>query len=216
MTTGASNLIQIINPVGRDLGTSNVMTDPLDNAKRQLRETVHAAVQQLAAPTRVAAATELCARLRSLEIWRTAQSILMFAPLADEPDLWPLLREGITLGKTMALPSYVPETGIYMARRIVDLERDVVAGQFGIREAANGCAEIPLNQLDLVLVPGVAFDARGGRLGRGKGFYDRLLAGGRGTKCGVAFDEQIVATVPMGPRDISLNCILTPTRWIET
>ncbi|MBP9903534.1 MAG: 5-formyltetrahydrofolate cyclo-ligase, partial [Verrucomicrobia bacterium] len=74
----------------------------------------------------------------------------------------------------------------------------------------------PLNRLDLVLVPGVAFDPRGGRLGRGQGYYDRLLAGVRGTKCGVAFDEQIVDAVPVGPLDIRLNCILTPTRWIET
>jgi 5-formyltetrahydrofolate cyclo-ligase len=67
----------------------------------------------------------------------------------------------------------------------------------------------------LALVPGVAFDVRGGRLGRGRGFYDRLLAGVSGAKCGVAFDEQIVDAVPAGPLDIRLNCILTPTRWIE-
>jgi 5-formyltetrahydrofolate cyclo-ligase len=73
-----------------------------------------------------------------------------------------------------------------------------------------------LNRLDLVLVPGVAFDARGGRLGRGKGFYDRLLSAVNGTKCGVAFDEQIVDAVPVGPLDVLVNCILTPTRWIET
>jgi 5-formyltetrahydrofolate cyclo-ligase len=140
----------------------------------------------------------------------------MFAPLADEPDIWPLLGEALTAGKQVSLPSYVPGPNVYVARRIGDLVRDLVVGKFGVREAAPHCAEIPLNQLDLVLVPGVAFDARGRRLGRGKGFYDRLLADVRGAKCGVAFDEQMVATVPVGPRDIPLNCILTPTRWIET
>jgi 5-formyltetrahydrofolate cyclo-ligase len=140
----------------------------------------------------------------------------MFAPLADEPDIWPLLGEALKTAKLVALPSFVPGANVYVARRIGDLDRDVVAGKFGVREPAASCAEIPLNQLDLVLVPGVAFDARGRRLGRGKGFYDRLLADVRGAKCGVAFDEQLVATVPDGPRDIPLNCILTPTRWIET
>jgi 5-formyltetrahydrofolate cyclo-ligase len=67
----------------------------------------------------------------------------------------------------------------------------------------------------LVLVPGVAFDSHGRRLGRGKGFYDQLLAFVRGTKCGVAFDEQIVPEIPIEPHDVRLNCILTPTRWIE-
>jgi 5-formyltetrahydrofolate cyclo-ligase len=65
------------------------------------------------------------------------------------------------------------------------------------------------------LVPGVAFDLHGRRLGRGKGFYDRLLADVRGKTCGVAFDEQIVREVPVEPHDSDVNCILTPTRWIE-
>jgi 5-formyltetrahydrofolate cyclo-ligase len=67
----------------------------------------------------------------------------------------------------------------------------------------------------LVLVPGVAFDLRGRRLGRGKGFYDRLLADAGGLKCGVAFDEQIVTEIPVEPHDVSVDCILTPTRWIQ-
>jgi 5-formyltetrahydrofolate cyclo-ligase len=141
---------------------------------------------------------------------------LLFAPLTDELDAWPLVELALMAGKTVALPAFVSGTNTYTARRIGDVARDVVAGKFGIREPADGCKEIALNQLDLVLVPGLAFDARGGRLGRGKGFYDRLLAGVRGTKCGVAFDEQLVDAVPVGPHDIRLNCILTPTRWIET
>jgi 5-formyltetrahydrofolate cyclo-ligase len=119
-------------------------------------------------------------------------------------------------GEDVALPSFLPGTNTYTARRIIDPARDLVIGKFGIREGADVSPEMELNQLDLVLVPGVAFDTHGRRLGRGKGFYDRLLAGVRGTKCGVAFDEQIVDAVPVGPQDIPLNCILTPTRWIET
>jgi 5-formyltetrahydrofolate cyclo-ligase len=67
----------------------------------------------------------------------------------------------------------------------------------------------------LILVPGVAFDLRGYRLGRGKGFYDQLLAAVRGPTCGVGFDEQIVDAVPVEPHDVRLSCLLTPTRWIE-
>ena len=69
---------------------------------------------------------------------------------------------------------------------------------------------------DLILVPGVAFDLSGHRLGRGKGFYDRLLANARGVKCGVAFDEQIVKAVAAGTHDIRMDFILTPTRVIKT
>jgi 5-formyltetrahydrofolate cyclo-ligase len=72
-----------------------------------------------------------------------------------------------------------------------------------------------LNRLDLVLVPGVGFDLQGRRLGRGRGFYDRLLADVDGIKCGVAFEEQVVSEIPVGPRDVRLNFILTPTRCVE-
>jgi 5-formyltetrahydrofolate cyclo-ligase len=67
----------------------------------------------------------------------------------------------------------------------------------------------------LVLAPGVGFDAAGGRLGRGRGFYDRLLAHISGIKCGVAFDPQLVERIPMERHDARMNCILTPTRWLE-
>ena len=192
------------------------MNPPLETAKATLRARVRSRLKKIPAPKRAAASRLICPRLQEQSAWLTAKSILIFAPLPDEPDIWPLLAVAIAAGKTVALPSFVPKTDSYIARRIIDPARDLVVGKFGIREVAELSPEMDLNQLDLVLVPGVAFDTRGGRLGRGKGFYDRLLTAVRGTKCGVAFDEQMVDAVPVGPRDISLNCILTPTRWIET
>ena len=191
------------------------MTEPR-NAKAQLREQVRARVKNLSPSARSGGSLALCARLREQRLWQQAKAVLLFAPLPDEPDIWPLLSEALAANKTVALPCFVPNRNTYVARRVVDLARDLVIGKFGIREVAELSPEMELNQLDLVLVPGVAFDARGGRLGRGRGFYDRLLAAVRGTKCGVAFDEQVVNAVPVGPLDVPLNCILTPTRWIET
>jgi 5-formyltetrahydrofolate cyclo-ligase len=192
------------------------MTEGFNVQKLFLREQIRARLQNLSAAERGAASASLCARLRALQVWSAAQSILLFAPLPDEVDIWPLVAEAIAAGKTVALPAFVPGTNTYTARQIIDPAHDIIVGQFGIREPAGTCAEVPLNRLDLTLVPGVAFDARGGRLGRGKGFYDRLLAAVRGMKCGVAFEEQMVDVVPVGPLDIRLDCILTPTRWIET
>ncbi len=88
-------------------------------------------------------------------------------------------------------------------------------GRFGIREPVDRCTHLGLNRLDLILVPGVAFDLNGRRVGRGKGYYDRLLRLASGRKCGVGFDEQLVSEVPVEAHDILLNCILTPTRWLE-
>ncbi len=192
------------------------MTAPLNSAKAGLREQIRDRLENFPTEGRIAAAVLVRARLREQRVWSAAKSVLFFVPLPDEPDIWPLLNEAIAAGKTVATPAFVPGPNQYTVRRIIDPTRDLRVGRFGIPEPVAACAEVPLNRLDLALVPGVAFDARGGRLGRGQGFYDRLLAGVRGTKCGVAFEEQIVDAVPVGPLDIRLNCILTPTRWIET
>jgi 5-formyltetrahydrofolate cyclo-ligase len=185
-------------------------------AKALLRRESRARVAQIAPAEREALSALVVARLVQSKPWQSARQVLLFAPLSDEPDIWPALVLALNGGKTVALPAFDPETSQYTARRVDDPARQIVLGRFGIREVADTAPKMSLNQLDLVLVPGVAYDARGGRLGRGRGFYDRLLAEATGIKCGVAFDEQLVATVPLGPHDIRLNSILTPTRWIET
>ena len=191
------------------------MSATLDSAKAGLRQQVRERLKALTPQQREAASLQICLRLRQQEIWKTANSILFFSPLADELDIWPLVEEAHALRKTVALPRFAADKKAYTAACLQDLRSDFPIGRFGIREPAASCAEFPLNRLDLVLVPGVAFQSDGGRLGRGKGYYDRLLAAVRGTKCGVAFDEQIVGAIPVGPLDIRVNCIVTPTRWVE-
>ncbi len=135
--------------------------------------------------------------------------------MPEEPDVWPLLAEALAVGKITALPRYQRSAKNYVACRVQNLQSDIVTGYFGIREPAAPCPEIPMNRFDLILVPGVAFDWQGNRLGRGRGFYDHLLANVDGIKCGIAFDEQVADEIPAGPRDVRLNFILTPTRSVE-
>ncbi|MBN2505137.1 MAG: 5-formyltetrahydrofolate cyclo-ligase [Verrucomicrobia bacterium] len=157
----------------------------------------------------------ICDRLRGEDEWVRAAAVLLYAPMAVEPDVWPLVGEALAAGKQVALPRYVPSRRAYEARRIRNPEADVRVGRFGIREPARHCAVLALKRLDFVLVPGVAFDTCGRRLGRGKGYYDRLLARVRGMTCGIAFDGQVLAEVPFEPHDVPLNCILTPTRCLR-
>jgi len=158
---------------------------------------------------------KICAGLKGQPLFQSARSILFFAPLPDEPDLWPLLNEMLAGKKMIALPCFDEDNEAYLARRVKDIHVEIMSGKFGIREAASTCVAIPLDGLDLVLVPGVAFDAQGHRLGRGKGFYDRLLKDFAGTKIGIAFDEQIVGAVPVENNDVKMELVITPTRCLK-
>jgi 5-formyltetrahydrofolate cyclo-ligase len=183
--------------------------------KQALRDQVCAALKRIPAEQRFAASARARALLERQSLWQAAQSVLFFAPLPEELDVWPLLASALAAGKQVALPRFVAATRSYEARWILSLETDVEAGHFGIREPCSHCARVSSGKLDLMLVPGVAFDLHGRRLGRGKGYYDQLLGTLRGTTCGVAFEKQIVNEVPLEPHDVRLNFMLTPNLWVE-
>ena len=186
-----------------------------DKGKAKLRSEIRSVLKKLPPEHRAVDSLKIRALLSQQPFWKDAAAILFFAPLPDEVDVWPLLEEALTTGKTAALPRFDPQGQNYVTCRVHDLRREIVAGQFGIREPGNGCGEIAPHSLDLILVPGVAFDLAGHRLGRGRGFYDRLLADARGIKCGMAFDEQIVEAIPVEPLDVRMDFILTPTRLVK-
>lgn len=183
--------------------------------KEQLRQQVRLRLRGISAQARKEASESACSLLTRQEVWKRASSVLFYAPTAGELDLWPLLEQAIEAGKIVALPRFDARKDSYNPCRISDLHREICLGEYQIREPLQSCTQVSLNQLDLILVPGVAFELHGRRLGRGKGYYDRLLAAVRGKTCGVAFDEQIVKHIPVEPHDSDVNCILTPTRWIE-
>jgi 5-formyltetrahydrofolate cyclo-ligase len=191
------------------------MTADLNEQKAALRKQIRAALQKIPPAVRLAASAQIRTRLKEQPFWENAASILFFAPIPDEVDVWLLLEETLASGKIAALPRYDSASNDYFACRVQNLQTEVGPGQFGIREPNAGCPEIPLERLGLILVPGVAFDLRGGRLGRGRGFYDRLLPEIRGIKCGIAFDEQIVGAVPAGRLDGRMDFVLTPTRCVK-
>jgi 5-formyltetrahydrofolate cyclo-ligase len=183
--------------------------------KSSLRSKVRENLKRISPAQRETHSSLARATLEQQSIWCHAQTILFFAPMPDELNIWPSLPIALASGKRVFLPRFVSATNSYAACEVKFPDTDIKVGQFGIREPSDSCAQFPLNRLDFLLVPGVAFDLHGRRLGRGKGFYDQLLATVRGKTCGVAFDEQIVTEIPVEPHDVLLNCILTPSRWIQ-
>lgn len=192
------------------------MTTPLHTAKATLRQQVRAQLNATTPAQREAASREICSRLRQQAIWQSAGSILFFAPLPAEPDIWPLVAESLAVRKTVALPRFSSERSGYVAGQVRDLERDIRIGKFQIREPGGACPEVALSRFDLILVPGVAFDHKGRRLGRGQGYYDRWLRDARGaTLCGMAFEEQWLEEIPAEEHDITMQLVVTPTGFFQ-
>ena len=146
----------------------------------------------------------LLAALRGWEVWKSARSLAGFSALPGEPQAlepWPE-------DKKIALPRV---DGNDLVLHWVAGPDDLVKGCFGILEPPASTPVADPNKLDLILVPGVAFDRQGGRLGRGRGYYDRLLAGTSAFKVGVCFDWQIVPEVPREAHDIRMDAVVTPS-----
>lgn len=194
------------------------MTESIDQAKARLRREIRERLKTLPEQQRAEASREICCRLRAQPFWQAAGAILFYAPLPAEPDIWPLLLESLEPGKMVCLPRYSPQTGTYWPARISNPLNDLTLGPLGTREPSARCELVPLAHVDLVLVPGLAFDRQGHRLGRGKGHYDRMLAGFDGLTCGVAFEEQVVESIPSRDHDIAVRALVTPKRllWFST
>jgi 5-formyltetrahydrofolate cyclo-ligase len=187
------------------------MNDP--DLKAALRSMIRARLEKISPAVRAAESIELGERLKAQ--MPSAHTILFFAPMPDELDIWPVLELSLALGTNCALPFFDAEKKFYGARQIKNMAVHIVAGKFGVREPTANCEEIPLDKFDLVLVPGMAFDLHGNRLGRGRGFYDRLLAEMSGVKCGVGYDFQLLEKIPMELHDTKVDFILTPTRCVK-
>lgn len=144
-----------------------------------------------------------------------ARCVVWFAGLADEPSVWPP-PEGL-VGVRHGLMRVDWSSGTMTPCVVEDSARDVVRGRHGVGEPGAGCAAIPLGEVDAVVVPGLAFDERGGRLGRGGGFYDRLLgdSGLRAVRIGVCLEAQVVEAVPEGAHDARVDLIVTEQRVVR-
>ena len=189
------------------------METEISKNKAALRSKIRMTLEQISPAVRAVESIGLCERMEPQ--LQSARTILFFAPLPDELDVWPLLEKFLAAGKICALPYFDATSQTYCARRLENLATDIVAGKFGVREPAASCAEIPLAKLDLALVPGVAFDLEGNRMGRGRGFYDRLLEKVDGVKCGIAYDFQLQEKIPAEPHDRKVNFIVTPSRCVR-
>jgi 5-formyltetrahydrofolate cyclo-ligase len=148
-----------------------------------------------------------CVEIEKMPSFKKAKTIGFYAALEDEMDLMPLASRARALGKKIFFPRVVE--GEIEFREVRDLENDFHEGKWGIWEPNPESTAKRERELDLLFVPGRAFDARGNRVGRGGGFYDRLLfRWKKGVRIGVCFREQLIASVPCEAHDAHVSRVL--------
>jgi 5-formyltetrahydrofolate cyclo-ligase len=178
----------------------------LKRAKRALRRHVLAGRDALPIAERMAKSEAIAVRLLDTSEAIGARTVMAYWSFGSEVDTSPLIERLLAEGKTVALPRI--EQGDLVPVAFVPGEA-MHETTFGAMEPSNARALDP-RELDLVVVPGVVFDRRCGRIGYGGGFYDRLLGGPSETSSvAVAFDLQLVQEVPRGRSDRTLDAVVT-------
>jgi 5-formyltetrahydrofolate cyclo-ligase len=155
----------------------------------------------------------LLENLRELAIWRTAQHPCIYASVPGEAPTEALLEDCFLREIAVLLPRV---NGEELELREVRGMDALVPGAFGIREPGGATRVATPTETDCVLIPGVAFDATGGRVGRGRGFYDRLLARIPNVpRIALAWEWQLLEQVPVDSRDAKMDWLITPERILR-
>ncbi|NTW29019.1 MAG: 5-formyltetrahydrofolate cyclo-ligase [Coriobacteriia bacterium] len=184
--------------------------------KRVLRAQARAVRDALSPEARASAADLVARALSALPELATARVVLVYAALPAELDLTPAIAAFRARGVTIAYPRVEPDgvLGIHAVAR----ESELVSGPFGLVEPAADAPRVAPEDLDAVIVPAIAYDSCGLRLGYGGGYYDRLLPTLRPgcIRIGAVFDEQLLTEIPAEPHDQGVDLVVTPTRVIRT
>lgn len=189
----------------------------LRDEKRMLRERVLAAREALDPQWRAQASQAIAARIVATHAFARARVALVTLPFRSEWDATLVVSRALADGKIVAAPRVDAAQRMLRAYRIEDLRTGIEPGYRGIPEPRASCDEVALDRVDWVLVPGVAFDAHGARLGYGGGYYDRLLplVSPDAPRVAGAFEMQVVDAVPTAPHDARVDCVLTETRTLD-
>jgi 5-formyltetrahydrofolate cyclo-ligase len=188
--------------------------------KRALRRAMTERRQKVSPEERVRASAAVSARLQALPELRAASApggtVAGFLALAarGEIDPAPALAASQARGARVALPRVSAESPRLRFHGVDPTQPAALApGPYGLLEPPPTAPEVEVTDIDLMILPGLAFDRAGNRLGYGGGYYDeaagRLRAAGRGFLVGVAYDFQIVGRCPAGADDVAVDCVVT-------
>jgi 5-formyltetrahydrofolate cyclo-ligase len=191
-------------------------TDTLDAirlAKRLARQKARLSMEGMTLGQLEEDSLAVCRLILESVVWERARQVMLFVPLSKELNVNLLMERALGDRKLIALPRFSTGKNVYEVCEIDNLS-GLMPGKFGVLEPPPDSQIMNTKQLDLAIVPGVAFTGLGSRLGRGGGFFDRLLARIPAIKCGVCFEQQVYPDVPVERHDIKMDMIATPNGWL--
>ena len=182
----------------------------LREIKQELRQGMLARRRERTTDEIAAGSSRIAEHLLKWPLYQTAKTVMLYLAMPDEPQTDAILAHALRSGKTVAVPMLRKEYGLMDAARIRGPE-DLITGRLGLRMPDPAKAEIiEPSAFDLIIVPGVAFDLSGNRLGMGAGYYDRFLPlADCATSIGAAWSFQIAPSVPRGQYDVPMQYLLT-------
>lgn len=180
------------------------------SAKKELRQRLRKVLAETPSDELSARSLRACHRLFEQPVYIKTEVIMVFLSLPNEIDTTPLVLRAWQDRKRVLAPKVSWNQRRMLPLEIRSLTDDLMVSTMGIREPVTGIP-FPIAEIDLVIVPGLAFDEYGNRLGRGRGFYDRFLSHSEfcGIACGMACELQMTTTVPVGPLDRRVDMLVT-------
>lgn len=184
--------------------------------KRRLRVEMKERLAGMSPRTRADKSYAACRKLTELPEFVDADVLMMYLPIPQEVDPAEIALHAWQAQKTVVAPKVNWDQHHMLAVRIQSLSDDIVTGKFGVPEPAEGPVW-PVEDIDLIIVPALAYDRGGARLGRGGGFYDRLLSepGARAITCGLGFSEQLIDKLPADKHDQPVDILVTDTEVLR-
>ena len=185
-----------------------IKDEPME--KVELRRQLRTRLLSMPADQQKAKSKKACQNLISTEEFQRASIVMLFLSLPHEVDTSDAILHAWQLGKTVVVPKISWQQRHMIPVQITSLETGFSTSSWGLRNPTAG-APIPFGEIDLVVAPGLGFDRRGNRLGRGASFYDRFFATKelKAARCGLAFAEQVLDAVPVTECDEPVHFLVT-------
>jgi 5-formyltetrahydrofolate cyclo-ligase len=186
------------------------------NMKDRLRKSIERKRNTLSTSEVLEKSSRIKKRIFEMDLFRDAQTILFYVSYGNEVYTHDMIKESISLGKTVVVPKSVTKNNALILSRLTDWN-NLEVGAYNILEPKQESIEqVDVESIDLIIVPGVVFDESGNRIGHGKGYYDRLLNDSRNIpSIGLAFEFQIVENIKSEQHDEKIDIIITEDRIVK-